>query len=320
MGKMLDLLMRGLQPNGGPGDEEASNIEQGSPLAVDQRKPTASLDAPEIEDSSIPFIEVGAGMGVEASPTVLETPPRHPTSRSRKSRTTPSPRPVPAVETAEVMPTRELASCQQFAPELVVYHSPNHPASVGYRQLLPSLFLGNQKTYRSILSFVPAAAEKECATLVLNLALTVAQRGWPVVVIDASGQPDTVAGPLGLSCTPGLAEVFTGLVSLQEAIRPTIQDNLRVITAGQLGSTQGIRFVAETARSVTRQLATQEPQNVLLIVGPRDPQPTTFAWGPLSDAVFVVVPEGMAESPAVEELSRQLRQQNCPLAGCILAG
>ena len=70
-------------------------------------------------------------------------------------------------------------------------------------------------------------------TLTLNLAYSLARRGWRTLLVDADPQ-----GSIGLSLTgrakdsPGLAEALAGAASLEQAVLPTRLAELHLLPAG----------------------------------------------------------------------------------------
>jgi Mrp family chromosome partitioning ATPase len=109
---------------------------------------------------------------------------------------------------------------------------------------------------------------------------------------------------------------MAGTAALDEVIQPTELADLFVLTAG-VRDTAGVRFVAETLRSLLRQLRHRYP--LALVDGPRwDGKPEVAALAAACDAVFLVTPESEAETPQTDALLRLIPEQGARLAGCIL--
>lgn len=309
MGRILDVLSRA--------DKKAVAAE---PLPV---TPSASADDAQpllVEMEEVPFIEVGPRKSMEASPSVLATSPAPlplplstaPLAPSRSEPTTslPAPRSVQF----RALPGRSARS--SFAPELLAYHAPDQPAAQQYRDVLDGVVNAASASDRpAALLFTSALPRSGATTTLLNLAITAA-RGVRLLVVDANFRRPAVAERLGLPAAPGLREVMAGTAALDEVIHPTELANLFVLTAG-LRDTSRVRFVAETLRSLLRQLRQRYP--LVLVDGPRwDGKPEVSALAAVCDGVFVVTPESEAETPQTDALLRLIPEQGARLAGCIL--
>jgi Mrp family chromosome partitioning ATPase len=316
---MLDALKRAE-------DARAETDEQsaGTPMLGSTAEAEASADTEEV-----PFIEVGPHKSMEASPSVLACSPVV-SPFSPRNEPQPAPRnepllgvPTPRSVQFRALPGRMETRCR-FSPELVAYHAPDQAAARQYREVLDAVLSTSTAGERaSALLFTSASPGTGNTTTLLNVAITAARRErWRVVVVDANGRPPNVSERLGLPAAPGLREVLAGMVSLEDVVRPTDQANLFALTAGLPASPPrdgagGLRFVAETMRSLLRQL--RQRFHLVFVDGPCwDGRPDAMALGVACDAVYLVVAEQESESPRTDELLQLLRQQGARLAGCIL--
>jgi receptor protein-tyrosine kinase len=283
-----------------------------------------SVDGPDIGPSvpeTISFIEVGPQRSMEASADVLATlsmpkssqhqsaPSSQPASPEMAENTSPG----IATEPAILRPSR-------LAPELISYHQPRHQLSQQYDQLLRSLLVSAPSPKTKVLLFSGARPGCGTTTVLLNLGITAAlHHHLRVVVVDGNQRRPNLAKFLELREAVGLRDVLTGGVSLDQAIQETDQPNLFALSAGAPGAASGMRYVAETLRSLLRQL--RKRFDLVLVDGPRwDGQPDVVLLGSACDGVYLVVSESEVESPQVDELYQSIPEQGAVLAGCILAG
>jgi len=208
----------------------------------------------------------------------------------------------------------------RFPPELIAYHRPDHPVSVQYRQVLASVLAASPEKESQVLLFTATRPGGGTTTVLLNVAITAARQARRrVVVVDGNLRRPALAERLGLRIGIGLRDVLAGTAALEQALQETDQPNLVALTAGAAGGGNGVRFVAETLRSLLRQL--RHHFDLVLVDGPRwDGQPDVVLLGSACDAVYLVVPEGEAESPQVDDLFQIIPQHGARLGGCILAG
>lgn len=314
MGRMLDALRRA--------DGMQSEAEQ--PRAA---SPASDAEPMLVETEEIPFIEVGPRKSLEASPSVLACSPADAVipSRALRVEVQKPEAPARAREAAELrsvqfraLPGR-VGTRSSFAAELVAYHAPDQPAAQQYREVFEAVRHAAAAVDRpAALLFTSALPRSGATTTLLNLAILAAgqQRGRRVLVVDANFRRPAVAERLGLPAAPGLREAMAGTVALDEGIQATGLANLFALTAG-LGDNGGVRFVAETLRSLLRQL--RQRYSLVFVDGPRwDGRPDVTALGAACDAVFLVTAETEAETPQTDALLRLIAEQGARLAGCIL--
>ena len=313
MGRVLDALRQAEAPHVGPGRCPQPPAEAPAPA------PLLAEAGPEAE---IPFIEVGPRKSLEASPSVLACTP---SALLAAGRAAPAPAPEPAAAAPGTVAFRALgrpaAPCRShIAPEVVTFHAPQQPVSAQYRDLLAAVAAAGPGGRQVALLFVPGLLAAEATPVVLNLAVTAARQGRRgVLAVDGNLRRPGVAWRLGLPEAPGLREVLGGAVTLDEALQETEQPNLLALTAGAPAGGVGPRFVAETMRSLLRQL--RQRFDLVLVDGPRwDGRPDAALLAAACDAVYLVLPEKDAESPEADELLQALPAQGARLAGCVLAG
>lgn len=310
MGRMLDALRRA--DGGADVNEPASNATSVSAGSEELLSDSAE---------EIPFIEVGPRKSMEASPSVLAcAPPAAPLpaiARSTARIEPPAREPELRQVSFRALPART-AKRSALAPELVAYHAPDQAAAQQYRQVLEAVLNASPMGDRpAALLFVSTLPRSGNTITVLNVALSAAaQQRQRVLVVDANFRRPAVAERLGLPPAPGLRDVMAGNTVLDAVIQATEQDNLFALTAG-IGDSGGVRFQAETLRSLLRQLRQRYP--LVFVDGPRwDGRPETTALGAACDAVFLVTPEHEAETPQTDALLRLITDQGARLAGCVL--
>lgn len=72
------------------------------------------------------------------------------------------------------------------------------------------------------------------STTCLNMAITFAQTGAKVLILDADLRKPTVHRKLDIANAKGLSHLISGFCTLEEAIIPTSNENLDIITAGHI--------------------------------------------------------------------------------------
>jgi len=107
------------------------------------------------------------------------------------------------------------------------------PVTESYRSLWTNIQFGHlDKPVDTALLTSPGPGEGKSLTTA-NLALTIAQSGMKVLVVDTDLRRPTVHRLFGCPKTPGLSELMAGdLNNLKDFIRNTYADNLYVLTCG----------------------------------------------------------------------------------------
>jgi Mrp family chromosome partitioning ATPase len=280
-------------------------------------------------DEDIPYIEVGPRRSMEASASVLATGPLPKTNLPKVELDEPllvpaseaapdAPRPLVFRPTPPEILLRRRHS--KFGTELIAFHDPEDVISGQYRDLFTSMMAGLSTSRAQSLLFTSALADVPTTTVLLNLAVTAAQRGRRrVAVLDANLRQPSVGLRLGLSDATGLRQVLMGTATVDEALHKTEQDNLFALTAGVENLNGNLRFVAETVRSVVRQL--RQRFDLVFVDGPMwDGKTEALQAAVACDAVFLVLPEHVADSARVEELFQEMPDKGVRLAGCVFVG
>jgi Mrp family chromosome partitioning ATPase len=267
--------------------------------------------------SEVPFIEVGPHRSVEGSAEVLASVPP---LRVHAAPAAPSPGgPRVLFQPLPMRPARA-----RFAAELVAYHAPDLPTGEQYRTLLGSLLEVQSRCSSGggrcpVLLFTAARSGIGTTTILLNVAITAARQArGAVAVVDANLRHPAVAERLGLPAAPGLREVLGGSATLEEALQETDQDNLRALTAGLAVPGPGPRLVAQTMRSLLRQL--RQRADLVLVDGPCwDGRADAVTLATAADVVYAVFPETEAETPPADAVVQAITEQGGRVGGCVLA-
>ncbi len=118
-------------------------------------------------------------------------------------------------------------------PTIISLSNPKSPEAEAYRTLRTNLqFSTVDHELQTILVTSPNAAEGKTTTI-CNLAVSFAQIGKKVLIIDADLRRPRLHTYLGLSNTVGISNVLTQNLSVQEAMKETVLD-IQVLTCGPI--------------------------------------------------------------------------------------
>lgn len=119
-------------------------------------------------------------------------------------------------------------------PRLIIAYDPRSPEAETYRTLRTNIFHADAgKELKSVLVTSTRPGEGKTIT-VANLAITTAEIGRSVVLVDSDMRRPMLHSLFGLNKYPGLAEILRGEVEWSEALNSIGVENLSIITSGKI--------------------------------------------------------------------------------------
>jgi Mrp family chromosome partitioning ATPase len=265
-------------------------------------------------EEDIPFIEVGGprapvevsqslSMSVAGPQSGLIVPPHQAVGLTR-------PEPI----TVALQPAFSPPSLRP-APELIVFHNPEHAVSKQHYAVLEQIFPASTSVCTLLFTAVTPGAGT--TTALLNLALARASRAeHEVVVVDANLRRPAVARRLGLAEVPGLQEVVSGKVALEHALQPTPQQHLQALAAGlpvasQCTSTpQALRWVLAWLR---------ERFDVVFLDGPLVQESESLGLlASAADVVYLVVEHAEVAQAQIRSAGRAIARAGGRVGGTLV--
>lgn len=200
---------------------------------------------------------------------------------------------------------------------LIVQESPHAPRAEAFRRLRTNLqFLevaGGPRVF-VITSALPGEGK---STTSINLAITLADAGARVLLVDADLRRPSVSRYLGLEGSVGLTTVLIGRVRHEDAVQPWGSTNLSVLPSGQvppnpselLGSTHMSTLIAEVG----------EAYDVVLVdTAPLLPVTDGAIMAKLTGGAVVVVGAGITHRPQLTEALAALDTVGAKVLGVVV--
>ena len=114
----------------------------------------------------------------------------------------------------------------------------NSPFAVteAYKSTRTSLLFANTNEGCNVIAFTSAAAGEGKTVTCINVAISLAESGKKVLLIDSDMRKPQIAASLKLSSAPGLSELLSGVSDMEKLtlVQKTECEGLYVITAGSL--------------------------------------------------------------------------------------
>ena len=133
---------------------------------------------------------------------------------------------------------------------LIMLSNPVSTTAESFRLLRSKLkFAQVDKKFRTLLVTSPSPGEGK-TTIAANMAVSYAQAGEKVLLIDCDLRKPTLPGILNQREKPGLTEVLVNELSFYEAVQPTVVDNLDFLASGRVPANPAELLGSNTMKSL----------------------------------------------------------------------
>ena len=194
---------------------------------------------------------------------------------------------IPVVGRIPRINTKQVDSKKAHA-SLIAAHKPSATASESFRDVRTGLFFrANVDDIKTVLFTSPSPGDGK-STTISNMAISIAQAGKRVILVDADFRRPRVNQYFGEMMEPGLLQVLGGEADIKDAIQTAeIQENLFLLTTGGRPRNPGELVTSESFHELI--LALRESFDYVLIDSPPVlpvSDPATIAS--IVDAVYLV--------------------------------
>lgn len=157
------------------------------------------------------------------------------------------------------------------------------------------------------------------STTCINLAITFAQTGSRVLLVDADMRKPTVHRKLDMMNGNGLAHLLSNFCTLEEAITPTSYENLDVITSGHIPPNPAELLASETMGELLETLE-QNYDYIFIDTPPLNVVTDATVLSQRVSGTVVVVREGTTHYKDVQDAISKLEFAQAKVLGFILHG
>jgi succinoglycan biosynthesis transport protein ExoP len=200
---------------------------------------------------------------------------------------------------------------------LIVQTSPQSHRSESFRRLRTNLqFLDIADRPQSIVVTSSLPGEGKSTTTV-NLAITLADAGSRVILVDADLRRPSVAEYMGLEGEVGLTTVLIGRASVEDVVQPWGNGNLHVLPSGQIPPNPSELLGSRSMANLLDQL-TREYDVVLIDTPPLLPVTDAAILAKLTGGALVVVGSERLHRQQLEEAMGALETVGARVLGVVL--
>jgi capsular exopolysaccharide synthesis family protein len=155
-------------------------------------------------------------------------------------------------------------------------------------------------------------------TVALNLAVTLAQIGKRVLLIDADSRRSRLHRALGIECEDGLSNDLSETGPIRLRVRPTGVPGLDLLPGGPIPPNPADLLDSERLQLMLREIAARGYEHVVFDSPPVLPVADAAILAGRVDVVAMVVHAGRTDRDALKHAAMRLRQVKAHLVGCVL--
>lgn len=156
------------------------------------------------------------------------------------------------------------------------------------------------------------------STNVLNLAISFAQIGSKVILIDGDMRRPTVASKLNIPGEPGLSNFLVGAVELKDVVQHNEEHGIDVITSGTIPPDATVLLESEGMPMLIQNLK-QQYDYVFIDLPPVLVAADVVISSKYVDGFLLVVRHGVSEYHSVAEMMGQLEYVDAHILGVVYA-
>lgn len=198
---------------------------------------------------------------------------------------------------------------------LISHFNPKSPVAEAYRQLRTNIQFSSLDNPVRTLLVTSTGPEEGKTTTLANLAVTIAQTGSQVTLVDCDLRKPSLHDLFGLSSEPGLTNVLLGADEIP--YQNCGIENLRILTAGPLPPNPSEMLGSRRMSEVIVQLKS-EADYVLFDTPPVVIVTDAAVLATRVDGVLLVVSAGKTRRELAQRAKSLLDKVNAPLLGVVL--
>ncbi|MEW5802924.1 MAG: polysaccharide biosynthesis tyrosine autokinase [bacterium] len=216
------------------------------------------------------------------------------------------------------VPHADLSSMKDFeTPELITLHKPKSSISEAYKGLRTSIMFSFSDAGSKTLLITSAIPGEGKTITSVNLALTMAQVGAKVVIIDADMRKPRLHQVLKVKNDKGLSSLLVGRCQIEEVIQKGPVQNLMVITSGHRPPNPSELLVSPHLEKILNDLKSR--YDMIIIDSPPIVAVTdSVIISRLVDGIALVIHGGATNRDIIKQGRNLLQKANAHLLGAVI--
>lgn len=216
---------------------------------------------------------------------------------------------------------KEQDSTQSYVNQrrLILNSNSSFHIQEAYRSLQTNIRFSLPGNSCKVICLTSSMASEGKSTTCLNLAISMAETGNRVLLIDGDMRRPSLGKLLIEKTSPGLSNVLAGLCDVTVAIRKGIRPNLDILFSGEVPPNPLELLSSKTMEKMLEELS---PLYDYIIV---DTPPVTIVSdtcviASLADGTLLLVRQHEAEKDGVAKAVKQLQMANAKMLGFVMNG
>jgi capsular exopolysaccharide synthesis family protein len=200
---------------------------------------------------------------------------------------------------------------------LVMLNNLRSSSAEAYRTLRTNLLFSQMTRELKKIVITSAAPGDGKTTVSANLAITFAQQGIRVLLIDCDLRRARQHHVFSVKRVPGFSELIIGRNSVDETVKPTHVDGLSLLPAGTLPPNPAELLGGQRVQTILDSLG-QDYDVLILDTPPVLAAADSAVLAGAADGVLLVVRAGQTERDAARDALRQLNTVGAHILGAVL--
>ncbi len=216
---------------------------------------------------------------------------------------------------------KELTSADEARIEskMITRFSPKSPISEAYRSLRTNIQFSDIDNPKRVILMTSSATKEGKSTTCVNLAITFAQMGSRVLLVDSDLRRPSLQNFFNVDKMYGLTNVLIGSLAFNDVIKRTEVENLDLITAGDIPPNPAEMVASERMKAFLEEARAR--YDVVLLDSPPVVAVTDAAiLTTRADATIVVVSSGMTGRAELKRALGLIQSVGSNVLGVVLNG
>lgn len=207
-----------------------------------------------------------------------------------------------------------------YSPNVVVHHDRGSIITEQYRAIRTQILARGRNRKLQTHCVTSSAPQEGKSVTCFNLGVVFSElRNQKTVIIEGDLRRPSFGKLLNRRATPGLIQLLRGEVDdIDEALHPTIYDNLQFIPAGDRDFTNSTELLSSPRMTQILDRLKDRYDHIFIDTPPVITVTDACILGALADETFLVVRLGKTPAEVVDRSKRLLRASNCEVTGVIL--
>ncbi len=211
------------------------------------------------------------------------------------------------------------AATEALPKELVMAKNQLSIVAESYRTIRTAIMASRAESPPRTIVLTSACPDEGKTITTLNLAMSLAQSGKRVVVVDADLRKGRCHKLINVSHNLGLVDVITGQRHLHECIQNTVVRNLHLLSRGTLPPNPGDLLTSQKMRDIMRELSSSF-DFVIIDSPPVIAVSDAAVLSTICDTVLLIVHGQKTTAFAARRAVEQLESVGAPILGVVLNG